>query len=269
MNTGFIGIGSMGGMLVRALLRSGALAPNDVSAANRSAEKLDALAAAFPGIHISSSREVAAHCGLIFLCLSASDTASVLAEVDAEFSPAQLLLTTAAAIPLKMLEDRVPCRASKLIPSITQEIGAGITLLMYGSRVTAEDRRVLEALLGSISQPVVITESQARPAIGLASGGPALLAHLLQCMADEAVRNNPELSPQLANKLVQETATATMRLMAEARMTGEEIIHRVAVPGGMTAQTIEILSRYFPKAWQTAFRETAERETKSRKSLVL
>jgi competence protein ComER len=89
MNTGFIGIGSMGSMLVRALLRSGALAPNDVWAANRSAEKLDALAAAFPGIHISSSREVAAHCGLIFLCLSASDTASVLAEADAECSPAQ------------------------------------------------------------------------------------------------------------------------------------------------------------------------------------
>jgi competence protein ComER len=245
MNTGFIGIGSMGGMLVRALLRSGALAPNDVWAANRSAEKLDALAAAFPGIHIASSREVAAHCGLIFLCLSASDTASVLAEVDAEFSPAQLLLTTAAAIPLKTLEDRVPCRASKLIPSITQEIGAGITLLMYGSRVTAEDRRLLEALLGSISQPVVITESQARPAIG---EDRRYWPTCCSVWLTKAVRNNPELSPQLANKLVQKTATATMRLMAEARMTGEEIIHRVAVPGGMTALTIEILSRYVPKA---------------------
>lgn len=269
MNTGFIGIGSMGGMLARSLLRSGALTPNDVWAANRSTEKLDALAAAFPGVRIASSREVVTHCDLIFLCVSASDTASVLAEVDAELSPAQLLLTTAAAIPLKMLEERVPCRAGKLVPSITQEIGAGIALLMYGSRVTPEDRRVLEALLGRTSQPVVITESQARPAIGLASGGPALLAYLLQCMADEAVRNNPELPAQLANKLVRETATATMRLMAEGEMTGEEIIHRVAVPGGMTALTIEILSHYVPQAWQTAFRETAERETKSREFLVL
>jgi competence protein ComER len=269
MNTGFIGIGSMGGMLVRAFLRSGTLAPNEVWAANRSPAKLEALAAAFPSIHIADSREVAANCGLIFLCLSAPDTASVLAEMDAELSPSQLLLTIAAAIPLKILEDRVPCRAGKLIPSITQEIGAGIILLMYGSRITAEDRKMLEALLGNISQPVVITESQDRPAIGLASSGPALLAYLLQSMADEAVHNNPELSPQLANKLVQETATATMRLMSEARMTGEEIIHRVAVHGGMTELAIEILSRYVPKAWQTAFRETAERETKSRKSLVL
>ncbi len=48
MNIGFVGIGSMGGMLVRALLRSGALAPNDVWAANGSTAKLDALAVDFP-----------------------------------------------------------------------------------------------------------------------------------------------------------------------------------------------------------------------------
>jgi competence protein ComER len=128
---------------------------------------------------------------------------------------------------------------------------------------------LLEALLGRISQPVVITESQARPAIGIASGGPALLAYVLQCMADEALRNNPELSPELANKLVQETAMATTRLITEARLSGEEIVQRVAVPGGMTALAIDILSRYVPEAWQTAFRETAERETEFRKSLVL
>ena len=44
MKTGFIGIGSMGDMLVRALLRSGALAAEDVWAANRSPARVDALA---------------------------------------------------------------------------------------------------------------------------------------------------------------------------------------------------------------------------------
>lgn len=46
-------------------------------------------------------------------------------------------------------------------------------------------------------------------------------------------------------------------------------IRRVAVPGGMTALAIEILSRYVPQAWQTVFRETAGREAKSRESLAL
>jgi len=269
MNTGFIGIGSMGGMLVRVLLRSGVLSPQDVWAANRSPVKVDVLASDFPGVHIANANQIAAKCGLIFICVSAADASVVLAQMDGELYPDQLLVTTAAAIPLRMLENRVPCRVAKLIPSITQEIGAGIALLMYGTRFTQEDRNQLENLLGHISKPVAITESMARPAIGLTSGGPALLAYLLQSMADEAVRNNAELSPGLARELVQETAGATMRLLSEANMTTDEIIRRVAAPGGMTALALEILSQHVPQAWQTVFRKTREREIKTRESLAL
>jgi competence protein ComER len=269
MNTGFVGIGSMGGMLVRALLRSGALAVENVWAANRSAGKLKALAAEFPGIHVANSRQLAAHCDLIFLCIKAGDAASFLAQMDPELYPGQLLVTTASQIPLHALEDRVPCRVAKLIPSITQEIGAGVVLLMYGSRAIADDHQLLEDLLGRISHPIMIAESQSRPAIGLTSGGPAFLAYLLKSMAEEAARSNPDLPPDLALNLVQETANATLRLMTEGNMNPEEVIRRVALPGGMTAIGIEALSRHVPQAWQAVFRESAEREKRARETLVL
>jgi len=218
MNTGFVGIGSMGGMLVRALLRSRALTVENAWAANRSEGKLTALAAEFPGIHAASGRKLAANCGLMFLCLKAGDTVSALAQMDPELHPGQLLVTTASQIPLQALEDRVPCRVAKLIPSITQEIGAGVTLLMYGPRATADDHKLLEDLMGRISHPIVIAESQSRPAIGLTSGGPAFVAYLLKSMAEEAARSNADFPPELALSLVQETATTTLRLMAEANM---------------------------------------------------
>ncbi len=269
MNTGFVGVGNMGGMLVRALLRSRALADEKVWAANRSEGKLKALAAEFSSIHMASNRKVAADCDLIFLCVKAGDAASVLAQMDPELYPGQLLVTTASQIPLQALENRVACRVAKLIPSITQEIGAGVALLMYGSRATADDRKLLEDLLGRISHPIVIAESQSRPAIGLASGGPAFVAYLLQSMAEEAVRSNPDFPLELALSLVQETAMATLRLMAEANMKPEEVIRRVALPGGMTALGIEALSRHVPQAWQVVFRESAEREKSARETLAL
>lgn len=269
MNTGFIGIGSMGGMLIRALLRSEALAQDEVWAANRSPAKLEALVRDFPRIHIASARQLAANCDLIFVCVGTGEVATVLAQMDPELYPGQLLVTIAGAIPLRALEDRVPCRVAKLIPSITQEIGAGIALVMYGSRVTAEDRNLLENLLSRISEPMAIPESVARPAIGLASGGPALFAYLMQSMADEAVRSNSELSPELARKLVEETAVATMRLISEAKMTPQEVIRRTAAPGGMTALAIEILSQHVPQAWRSIFKTTTDRENKTRESLVL
>lgn len=263
MKTGFVGIGSMGGMLVRALLRCRALAVESIWAVNRSEGKLTALAAEFPGIHLASALEIAANCDLLFLCLKAGDTASVLSHVYPQLHPGQLLVTTASQTSLQVLEDQVPCRVAKLIPSIPQEIGAGVALLMYGSRATADDRKLLEDLLGHISHPVVIAESWSRPAIGLASGGSAFVAYLLQSMAEEAVRSNPDFPPELALSLVQETASATLRLMAEANMKPEEVIRRVAVPGGMTEGGIEVLSHYVPQAWQAVFRQSAEREKRS------
>jgi len=269
MNIGFVGVGSMGGMLVRALLRSRALAAGNVWAANRSEGRLKALAAEFPGIHVAGARELAASCDLIFLCLSAGDAAGVLAQMGPELHPRQLLITTASQIPLQTLEDRVPCRVGKVIPSIPQEIGAGIALLMYGTRATADDRKLLEELLGRISHPIVIAESWSRPAIGLASGGPAFVAYVLQSMAEEAARSNPDFPPELALSLVQETASATLRLMAEGNMKPEEVIQRVALPGGMTALGIEVLSRYVPEAWQAVFVESSKKEKASLGMLAL
>jgi len=269
MNTGFVGNGSMGGMLARALLRGVALAVEDVWVANRSEGKLKSLAAEFPGIHVVSTREIAANCDLIFLCLKAGDTASVLTQMDPHLRLGQLLVTTASQIPLQVLEERVPCRVAKLIPSITQEIGAGVTLLMYGRRATADDHKLLEGLMGHISHPVVIAESQSRPAIGLASGGPAFLAYLLQSMAEEASRSNPQLPSELAFSLVQEMATATMQLMAEVNMRPEEVVRRVALPGGMTALGIEVLSHHVPRAWELVFGKSAEREKAAQETLAL
>jgi len=234
-------------------LRSGALAPGNVWAANRSQDKLKALAAEFPGVHVAGVRELAANCNLIVLCLKPGDASDVLAEMPVELHPGQLLVTTASQIPLRALEDRVPCRVAKLIPSTTQEIGAGVALLMCGSRTTADDHKLLEGLLGRISHPIVIEESLSRPAIGLASGGPAFVAYLLQSMAEAAARSNPDCPPDLALSLIQETATATLRLMTDANMKPEDIIRRVALPGGRTALGIEALSRYVPQAWQAVF----------------
>lgn len=267
MKTGFIGVGSMGGMLVRAFLRSGQLAPESVWVANRSQPKLDALSAAFPGLHVASNRRIAGECNLIFLSVAPADTDAVLTEIVPILSPKQLFFSTDGRTPLQLLEGRVPCRVGKLIPSITQEIGAGIAVLMYGSRVTSEDRALMESLLAKVSQPVVIPEELARPTIGLTSGGPAMLAYILQSMTEEAVRSNPQLSADLARELVEDTALATARLMTEGKFTTEEVIRRVAHPGGRTVLAIEALSRHLPQAWRAVFQEpdgTRARPSKAR-----
>jgi len=56
----------MGGTLVRALVRSRALAVENVWAANRSEGKMKALAAEFPGIQVASNRNACRQLRSIF-----------------------------------------------------------------------------------------------------------------------------------------------------------------------------------------------------------
>ncbi len=48
MKVGFIGTGSMGSILIEAFIQSGALNPEDIIASNRTASKVERLAAAYP-----------------------------------------------------------------------------------------------------------------------------------------------------------------------------------------------------------------------------
>src|SRR5262249_16164753 len=75
---GFIGTANMGGMLIRALVQGGSIAPGNIWAANRSPARLDSLATEFTGLHSADSSRVAAASKVLFLCVKPADVPDVL-----------------------------------------------------------------------------------------------------------------------------------------------------------------------------------------------
>jgi competence protein ComER len=67
--------------------------------------------------------------------------------------------------------------------------------------------------------------------------------------------------------IVAEMVAATARLLGGAGMTPEQVIGRVAVPGGNTAAALVVLRRCLPAAWEEAFRATLRNEARLRGSL--
>ena len=260
MNLGFIGAGSMGAMLVRAFVRASAVAPSQVWAASRSPQKLARLSAEIPGIHTADSATVARQCGVVFLCVKHGDTAAALDAMRAGLRPDQLLVTLASVLPMSWLEERVPCRVAKVIPSLTQEVLKGPCLVIWGSRITPQDAATLRGLLERISLPVIIPEQQRRICADLASAGPAFLAWLLASMAEAATRFQPDLAPEVAATLVREMAIGTAALLADQSVTFEEIVRRVATPAGMTEAGLGVLGRHMPAIWEQLYREMQNRE---------
>jgi len=256
LNVGFIGTGSMGGMLVEAFIRSGALPPEAITVANRTYAKAERLAARHPGLTaVRSNAEAAAGRDIVFLCVKPLDFKPVIDEIRASVQPEQLIVSITSPVLLAHLEEWLPCRVAKVIPSITNLALGGVTLVIYGSRVEPGQMAMLEGLLSHISQPVRIEEKHTRVASDLSSCGPAFMAFVLERFVDAAVEETG-IRREEAERLAVGMLLGTGRLLAGEGLTAGEVIRRVSVPGGITAAALKLLDAELDGVFNRLIRTT-------------
>lgn len=243
MRIAFIGTGSMGSLLIESLLRSGALEPSQIIASNRTPAKVAELAARHSGLTAASSNlEAAAGSDIIFLCIRPSDFKDVVDEIKASMQPEQVIVSITSPVLLAHLEEYLPCKIAKVIPSITNYVLSGATLCIYGSRMQPQDCETLEQMLGKISQPLRIEESYTRIVSDLSSCGPAFIAFLLQKFVEAAV-DVTGIPRAVADEVARNMLLGTGRLLTEGGMSTEQLQARVSVPGGITAQALQLLEQ--------------------------
>ena len=241
MKVAFIGTGSMGSLLIGAFLRSGALHPHNIYVTNRSSHKAELLAKRHPGLHITHSNvEAARGSHIIFLCVKPFDFPDVISEIKPVLNEEQIVISITSPVLIEKLENLIPSKVAKIIPSITNSVHSGASLCIYGERIQPENRILLEQLMSSVGTPLVLKETETRIASDIASCGPAFITYILQQWIDSAIELTG-ISRREATILGAEMLVGTGKLLTEGGFTLEELQRRVAVPGGVTAQGIAIL----------------------------
>jgi len=171
---GFIGTGNMGRMLVEAMIRSGALPADRITACNRTPRKAEELAEAHSGLRVVPAPEdVARLSEIVFICVRPVDVPDVVASISSVVGAHQLVVPIASPISVEDLESILPAKVALVIPSVVNRALCGATLCVYGKRATDTDIRRLESLLSPFSTPVRIEERFVRIASDLSSCGPA------------------------------------------------------------------------------------------------
>ncbi|OXM86157.1 late competence protein ComER [Paenibacillus rigui] len=243
MRVGFIGTGSMGSILIEAFIQSGALNPDQIVATNRTIDKVERLAASYPGLRIAVSNiDVVSNSDMFFICVRPGDYKAVLAEIGETVHPSQILISITSPVLIRHLEEQARCKIAKIIPSITNYALSGATLCIYSDRMTVEDEEVLENLLSHISAPIRVSEKYTRVSSDLTSCGPAFLSYFIQKFVDAAVQETG-ISEQEATQLASEMTLGTGKLLTTGGFTPEAIQKRVSVPGGITAEGLRIMEK--------------------------
>lgn len=259
MKIGFIGTGSMGSLLIESFLRSGALQPRQITASSRTGTRSDRLAARYPGLTSASSNvQTVLHSDIIFLCIKPLEFKNVLDEIKDSLQHKQIVVSITSPVLISHLEEMLPSKVAKVIPSITHSVLSGASLCMYGQRILPEDRLLLEQLISSVGIPVLIHESHVRTASDISSCGPAFLAFILQLWADSAAELTG-ISRPAAVHLAAQMLLGTGRLLTEGGFNLEQLQQRVAVPGGVTSEGLSVLKQHLSAVFPELIHTTSSK----------
>jgi len=241
MKVGFIGVGSMGTILIEAFIQSGALEPGQIMASNRTRHKAQYLAEQYPGLQVAASnREVARDNECIFICVKPHEYKKVIEDIEPYVTSDHIIVSITSPVLIKHLEDLLPCKIAKIIPSITNYALSGASLCMYSERMTPGDCELLEALFRKISAPHRIEERYTRITSDLSSCGPAFLCYFVEQFVEAAVEITG-ISREEANKLVSDMMLGTAKLLVEKEFTPSTLQERVRVPGGITSEGLKLM----------------------------
>lgn len=243
MKVGFIGYGSMGSIMVEAFLRHDALAPEEIIVSNRTAGKLDELGERHPAVGRSADNAlVAGQSDLLFLCVRSDQVGAVLEEIGPYLHPASHVVLINGGVGMGRAGPWM--RVSKVIPTMTMEVGRGVALISHRSGVEAERREALERLFSAVGTVKVVREDELETATALTSCGPAFAATLVDELAEAAVRRG--CPREEARGMITETFLATALLMAGGHRSPQAVCDSVATKGGITEEGLKVLRRDLP-----------------------
>lgn len=254
MNIGIIGLGSIGQMLVKAFYKSAAVAPEELVVFNRTREKSERLQAEYNIAIAETAQEVCNQSDVVFVCTKPLDILPLLRELS--FSAKTHVVSVAAGVSIADLEGVHTGAVSKVIPTVTSQELRGVSLYACSQRLSAEQREQFVGLLSSLSQAQEVSEQEIETATILTSSAPGLIAGILESFAQAAVRKTPELSIDLARRMLVETMLGTAMLLQKEQLGFDQLIERVATKGGITEEGLRVLDKTLPAGFDELFAMT-------------
>lgn len=256
---GFIGAGNMAGAIIGGILKQGTISPSDLYACDLAVEKLQPLAQ--KGVHTTcESREVAAACDFIFLCVKPQNMADVLETLRETLEADKVIVSIAAGISAQFITQQLghPCKIILAMPNTPLLIGYGATALSRGEGVSDEDFAFVKEIFASAGEVVEIAPTLMREVIPIHSSSPAFIYLFAKVIVEKAVEYG--FDAKGANELFCSMLIGAAKMMTTTGMDHQQLIDMVSSPGGTTLKALETLHQNgFEDAIREAFDDCIKR----------
>jgi len=162
----------------------------------------------------------------------------VIAEIQPALNPSKLVLSFAASVKTRSIEDAAGCDLAviRAMPNTPALLSAGATALCSGRFVTPEQIGLAKRIFETVGRTVVVEEKHMDAVTGLSGSGPAFFYIIIEAMAEAGV--NVGLPRDVATMLAAQTAYGSARMVLETGYHPALLKDAVTTPAGTTVDGI-------------------------------
>lgn len=254
MKIGFIGIGNMGGSILKGYARSAASAGNEILIHDKTTENNHEMAAAIAEsgfanknlIICNDNRELTAEADIIILGVKPNVVDDVLREI----APAEgkLLISMAAGVSIEKLErylnEAVPgsgdnAKIIRIMPNTSARVGMAMTSMSRNANVSDEEFEQAKTIFDSVGVAEGVPEDLIHCVIGVSGSSPAYTYMYIEALAKAAVANGME--PEQARTFACQAVMGAAKMALESKESLEQLRINVCSPGGTTIEAVKKL----------------------------
>lgn len=230
---GIIGVGKMGEALISGLLKQGALKPSDITGSVKQEGSIKRVRERL-GIEVFTDNKAAASGkDIVILAVKPQNMAEVATEVAEVVNDSQLVITLAASITTRFVQERMPgIPVVRAMPNTASVINAGMTGLCGGLHAKPEHLRIAESVFKTVGETVVVDESLMDGVTGLSASGPAYIYVVIESLAEAGVKLG--IPRDVSTLLAAQATLGASRMVLESKSHPALLKDTVTTPAGCT-----------------------------------
>ncbi|HET6610996.1 MAG TPA: pyrroline-5-carboxylate reductase [Kofleriaceae bacterium] len=232
MDIAFLGAGNMAEALIRGLVKSPEITPDQVTASAPRAERRATLTETYGIATTADNNELCRAADVVVIAVKPQILDRVLGQVAGDIKSSALVVSVAAGIPTAAIERRLGdgARVVRAMPNTPALVGAGATAICRGRHATDDDMAVAKSLFDAVGMTVTVDESQLDAVTGLSGSGPAYIFLILEALADAGVKVG--LSRRDGQLLAAQTVMGSAKLLLDTNEHPGKLKDMVTSPGG-------------------------------------
>ena len=188
MKYGFVGVGKMGGAILRGLLDSGKIDRDDVLICGRDPEKTRMTAAELGVRAVDTKQELTDASDVIVIGVEPKAFPDVMPLIAEAYKADKVLISMAAGVTIESIESYLPdgAKVVRIMPNAPARVGEIMASVSPNRNVSSDEADMVVGLLSGMGKAVIVPEGLISAVIGVSGSSPAYTYMYIRALSKAA-----------------------------------------------------------------------------------